>query len=76
VRTGTFDDFPWDEYLHGSAGTCPGPLELRDVGASGEAADVMLLCRACQKRKPLAPPFPKRVEPNFPRVADGIHIFG
>ncbi len=32
-------------------------MELRDVGASGEAADVMLKCWACQKRKPMAPAF-------------------
>jgi hypothetical protein len=56
-ENGHIDDFPWDEYLHGQPGTCPGPLELRDVGASGEAADVMLMCRACQKRKPMAPAF-------------------
>ena len=54
-ENGHIDDFPWDAYLHGGAGACPGPMELRDVGASGEAADVMLLCRACQKRKPMAP---------------------
>lgn len=56
-ENGHIDDFPWDEYLHGTPGACPGPLELRDVGASGEAADVMLMCRACQTRKPLAPAF-------------------
>jgi len=56
-ENGHIDDFPWNEYLHGGASDCPGPLELRDVGASGEAADVMLMCRACQKRLPLAPAF-------------------
>src|ERR1035437_7411033 len=56
-ENGHIDDFPWSEYLHGGPDTCPGPLELRDVGASGEAADVMLFCRACQKRKPMAPAF-------------------
>ena len=56
-ENGHIDDFPWSEYLHGGDATCPGPLELRDVGASGEAADVMLFCRACQKRKPMAPAF-------------------
>lgn len=65
-ENGHVDDFPWDEYLHGSAGTCPGPLEFRDVGASGEAADVMLLCRACQKRKPLAPAFSEEGRAQLP----------
>ena len=65
-ENGHIDDFPWDEYLHGGAGTCPGPLELRDVGASGEAADVMLICRACQKRKPMAPAFSEEGKAALP----------
>ncbi len=56
-ENGHIDDFPWSQYLHGPESRCPGPLELRDVGASGEAADVMLICRACQAKKPLAPAF-------------------
>src|ERR1017187_1382493 len=28
-ENGHVDDFPWDEYLHGSAGTCPGPLDRK-----------------------------------------------
>lgn len=56
-ENGHIDDFPWKEYLHGIPCTCRGPLELRDVGASGEAADVLLICRACQERKTLAPAF-------------------
>jgi hypothetical protein len=65
-ENGHVDDFPWDEYLHGSQGVCPGPLEFRDVGASGEAADVMLLCRACQSRKPLAPAFSEEGRNELP----------
>jgi len=65
-ENGHIDDFPWSEYLHGGASACPGPLELRDVGASGEAADVMLMCRACQKRKPLAPAFSEDGKNDLP----------
>jgi hypothetical protein len=65
-ENGHIDDFPWSEYLHGGSGACPGPLELRDVGASGEAADVMLVCRACQKRKPLAPAFSEDGKADLP----------
>jgi hypothetical protein len=65
-ENGHISDFPWDEYLHGAPGACPGPLELRDVGASGEAADVMLICRACQARKPLAPAFSEDGRANLP----------
>lgn len=64
---GHLDDFPWHEYLHGSDSNCPGPLELRDVGASGEAADVMLSCRACRKSKPMAPAFSQDGRAALPR---------
>jgi hypothetical protein len=66
-ENGHIDDFPWSEYLHGGPATCPGPLELRDVGASGEAADVMLICRACQKRKPMAPAFSEDGKAELPK---------
>jgi hypothetical protein len=65
-ENGHIDDFPWSEYLHAGGGDCPGPLELRDVGASGEAADVMLICRACQKRKPMAPAFSQEGKAALP----------
>lgn len=65
-ENGHIDDFPWNEYLHAGAGPCPGPLELRDVGTTGEAADVMLICRACEKRKPLAPAFSEEGKSNLP----------
>lgn len=56
-ENGHIDDFPWSQFLHGPESRCPGPLELRDVGASGEAADVMLICRVCRATKPLAVAF-------------------
>jgi hypothetical protein len=65
-ENGHIDDFPWSEYLHGAGSACPGPLRLRDVGASGEAADVMLICSACQKTKPLAPAFSEDGKADLP----------
>ena len=65
-ENGHVDDFPWSEYLHGGPTACPGPLRLRDVGASGEAADVMLICSACQKTKPLAPAFSEDGKADLP----------
>src|SRR5262249_21576339 len=65
-ENGHIDDFPWTEYLHGPVSACPGPLRLRDVGASGEAADVMLICSACQKSKPLAPAFSEDGKTDLP----------
>ncbi|MGA2271792.1 MAG: DUF1998 domain-containing protein [Bryobacteraceae bacterium] len=66
-ENGHIDDFPWSEYLHGGDGTCPGPLALRDVGPSGEAADVMLMCWACQKSKPMAMAFSEDGKAALPR---------
>jgi hypothetical protein len=65
-ENGHVDDFPWSEYLHGGPTACPGPLRLRDVGASSEAADVMLICSACQKTKLLAPAFSEDGKADLP----------
>lgn len=68
-QDGHIDDFPWLEYLHGPGVNCQGPLELRDVGASGEAADVMLRCNRCGSTKPMAPAFSEDGRANMPRCS-------
>ena len=65
-ENGHLDDFPWLEYLHGPRSACMGPLEIRDMGASGEAADVMLKCRACDKQKPMAFAFSEAGRASLP----------
>ena len=35
---GHLDDFPWLDFVHRGKGSCNGPLELYEVGASGEAS--------------------------------------
>jgi len=64
---GHIDDFPWHQYLHGEGIECPGPLELRDVGASGEAIDIRLKCRACEKTRPMALAFSDEGRQKLPR---------
>jgi hypothetical protein len=64
-ENGHLDDFPWSQYLHGHS-PCSGPLELRDVGASGEAADIFLVCRACNRVKPMAPAFTDEGKASMP----------
>jgi hypothetical protein len=64
-ENGHLDDFPWHQYLHGDS-QCTGPLELRDQGPSGEAADVFLHCRACNKMKPMAPAFSEEGKASMP----------
>ena len=56
-KKGHLDDFPWLEFAHDGHAGCAGPLELNEVGPSGEAADVLLVCRACGKKKTMAQAF-------------------
>ncbi|HUY48531.1 MAG TPA: DUF1998 domain-containing protein [Streptosporangiaceae bacterium] len=56
---GHLDDFPWKEWVHGTGGTCPGPLELIDTGSSGSASDLIVKCTRCAKDKPLGDAFQK-----------------
>lgn len=63
-ENGHIDDFPWHSYLHGGSG-CPGPLELRDIGPTGEAIDVRVYCRACNTSKPMALAFTENGRGNL-----------
>lgn len=56
---GHVDDFPWQDWVHGRSGTCRGALELRDIGSSGSAADLIVKCTACPLEKPLSDAFQK-----------------
>jgi Domain of unknown function (DUF1998) len=67
VKTGISDDFPWLEYLHDGNSGCTGPLDLKDVGPTGEAADTWLGCKACQARKPMAVAFSEDGRARLPR---------
>lgn len=63
---GHLDDFPWLDYVHRGASACNGPLELYEVGASGEAADVEVKCRACGASRRMAEAFGRENEANMP----------
>jgi hypothetical protein len=45
-KNGHLDDFPWLEFVH-QGKDCPGPLKLLEIGATGEAADVLVSCEKC-----------------------------
>lgn len=47
---GHIDDFPWLEFVHRGKTDCHGPLYLYEVGASGEAADVEVVCGKCKDK--------------------------
>jgi hypothetical protein len=54
---GHLDDFPWVEFLHKGATSCKGLLYLYEVGASGEALDVLLECKGCETRRRMGEAF-------------------
>jgi Domain of unknown function (DUF1998) len=54
---GHLDDFPWVSFTHRGRTDCNGPLELYEVGASGEASDVEVHCRVCDASRRMAEAF-------------------
>ena len=54
---GHLDEFPWVSFVHQGATGCQGELTLRELGASGEAADIELRCRACDAHRRMVDAF-------------------
>lgn len=63
---GHLDDFPWLDFVHRQKPGCNGPLELYEVGASGEASDVEVHCRGCDARRRMAEAFGRDNQRNLP----------
>ncbi len=64
-ENGHIDDFPWHEYLHDRM-ECSGPLTL-NIGATGEASETWVECKACDRRKPMATAFSQEGRANLPQ---------
>jgi hypothetical protein len=64
---GHLDDFPWRAYVHGGDSSCPGPLLLNESGVTGEAGDVFLVCKGCDKGKSMASAFDPERRRDLPR---------
>jgi hypothetical protein len=55
---GHLDDFPWLEFVHRDGDICADThLTLREMGVSGEAADVEVRCTSCDKARRMADAF-------------------
>lgn len=54
---GHLDDFPWVQFVHRAATDCQGPLYMYELGASGEAADVVVECKKCNVSRRMAEAF-------------------
>lgn len=56
-ESGHLDDFPWVEFVHRGKTDCRYELELYELGASGEVADIQVACKKCEKKRRLAEAF-------------------
>ena len=56
-KAGHLDDFPWVFFVHQEHTTCQYRLRLRELGVSGEAADVQVKCEECGKSRRMAEAF-------------------
>lgn len=65
---GHLDDFPWLWFVHRGPAACHGPLELRELGVSGEALDVEVRCRGCDTSpRRMSDAFGEQAEQRLPR---------
>ncbi len=64
-RYGHLDDFPWVRFVHGEV-PCKARLKLRELGVSGEAADIQVICETCNKQKRMADAFGAEGAKNLP----------
>ena len=50
---GHLDDFPWVDFVHQGQTECRALLRFMEVGASGEAADILIRCDTCGAQRRL-----------------------
>jgi hypothetical protein len=55
-KYGHLDDFPWIYFVHGEI-PCKARLKLRELGVSGEAADIQVFCETCGKQRRMSDAF-------------------
>lgn len=64
-KNGHLDDFPWHYFVHKGV-PCQARLKLRELGVTGEAADVQVLCETCGKQKRMSEAFGSEAAQNLP----------
>src|SRR6266536_815348 len=70
-KNGHLDDFPWIRFVHGEV-PCRARLKLRELGVTGEAADIQVLCETCGKQKRMSDAFGTDGMKNLPEC-NGRH---
>ncbi len=64
-KNGHLDDFPWLYFVHKGV-PCQARLKLRELGVSGEAADIQVLCETCGKQMRMSDAFGKEAMQHLP----------
>ena len=70
-KNGHLDDFPWIRFVHGEV-PCQARLRLRELGVTGEAADIQVLCETCGKQRRMSDAFGAEGMKNLP-ACNGRH---
>ncbi len=64
-KNGHLDDFPWIRFVHGEV-PCRARLKLRELGVTGEAADIQVQCETCEKQRRMSDAFGSEGQKNLP----------
>jgi hypothetical protein len=67
-KYGHLDDFPWVRFVHGDV-PCNARLKLRELGVTGEAADIQVFCETCQRQKRMSDAFGNEGKKNMPQCS-------
>jgi hypothetical protein len=70
-KHGHLDDFPWLYFVHGEI-PCKARLKLRELGVSGEAADIQVVCETCGKQRRMSDAFGQEGKNTLPNC-NGRH---
>jgi hypothetical protein len=63
---GHLDDFPWVYFVHRGETQCPARLTLREIGVSGEAAEIEVECEVCDTKRRMSDAFGSEGPQNLP----------
>lgn len=63
---GHLDDFPWVYFVHHGETQCSARLTLREIGVSGEAAEIEVECEVCDSKRRMSDAFSSEGPRNLP----------
>lgn len=63
---GHLDDFPWAWFVHRDGPACAAALRFSELGASGEAAELQVMCDGCGRQRRMVEAFGDEEDPKLP----------